>query len=256
MPLELVKVTAGHFAQVEAQAKARNLGVALDQVGQDEIDRFNRFINRVLAFHTKERRWMDLHLGHIGDYILALGVAKRQFGSVKYGGAIPSGGEFGSDIWRAGYTGVGYHWATQGASSAATTATNWIHAGGTLLSGSNGNDVRYLESFVGVITGMGDLRKYYYGPSDLDCFQIRLDNRILKPISPWLAGHFSDFPVVELDESILVKDRTQLRFQYMSYQATTAVPFLTGLVYGMEGSVNKIDSADLDGASNKLYEAT
>lgn len=244
------------MATVEAQAKARNLGVAMDLITQAELDRFNRFMNKMLVIHGHDRRWIDFQLNHVGDYLLGLGVAKKQFGGATFGGATPGGGEFCIDQWRAGYAGVGQDWNAEGTSTA-LTAKNWVHAGGTILSGSAGNDVRYLEAFVGVISGIGDLRKQVYGiASEIESFQVRLDNRTLKPLYVGQNLKFGGYTIVELDEAILCKDRTQMRIQYITDKASINAPFLAGVVYGMEGSVNQLIATNLDGATNKLYEAT
>lgn len=256
MPIELVKVTSAHMAEVEAQAKRRKLTVSMDALTTEEIDLFNRFMNKMLVIHGNNRRWIDFHLNHVGDYLLGLGTAKKQFGGAKFGGSVPAGGEFGIDQWRAGYTGVGQDWNAEGTTTA-ITAKNWIHAAGGLLTGTIADDIRYLEGFVGVIAGLGDFRQAVHGKySEIECFQLRLDNRILKPVYVGQNFKLGDFPIVELDEQVICKDRTQLRVQYITNLASINVPFLVGVVFGMEGSLNKILGADLDGVSNKLYEQT
>lgn len=257
MPIELVKVTQANMADVAAQAQRKELGVALELITAGELELFNRYMNKMLAVHGYNRRWIDFHLNHMGDYLLGMGVAKKQFNGIRFGGATPAGGEFGIDQWRAGYTGVGQDWNAE-ATTVAVTAKNWIHSNNTILAGgTNGNDVRYLEGFVGVIAGFGDFREQTLGlKSEIEVFQVRLDNRLLKPIYVGQNLKFSDFPIMELDEAILVKDRTLLRIQYMSNLASINEPFLAGVVYGHEGAMNKIVATNLDGTSNKLYEDT
>jgi len=256
MPIELVKVTSAHMAEVEAQIRRRKLTVSMDIIEPDEIELFNRFMNKMLVIHGNNRRWIDFHLNHVGDYLLGLGTAKKQLGGAKFGGSMPAGGEFGIDQWRAGYVGVGQDWNEEG-TTAATTAKNWIHAGTTDVAGTAGGDIRFLEGFVGVIAGIGDFRRQVYGlHSEIESFQVRMDNRLLKPIYVGQNFKLSDFPIVELDEQIVCKDRTQLRVQYISHLASINCPFLVGVVYGMEGSLNKFLATDLDGTSNKLFEST
>jgi len=256
MPIELVNITSANMAVVAAQAKRKQLGVALDLVTNTELDLFNRFMNKMMAVHGNNRRWIDFHLNHMGDYLLGFGVAKKQFGGIKFGGATPAGGEFGIDQWRAGYTGVGQDWNAEGTTTA-LTAKNWIHGAGGMLAGTIGNDIRYLDGFVGVIAGLGDYRRLTRGKhSEIECFQIRLDNRLLKPIYVGQQLRLSDYPILELDEAILVKDRTSIRIQYITNLASINEPFLAGVVFGHESSLNKITATNLDGATNKLYEQT
>lgn len=254
MPIELIRVTSAHMAEVQAQIARRKLTVSMDILDDEEIALFNRFMNKMVVIHGNDRRWIDFHLNHIGDYLLGLGTAKKQFGGAKFGGSIPAGGEFGIDQWRAGYCNVGQDWNAEGTTVAAT-AKNWIHAGGVLISGVAGTDIRFLEGFVGVIAGFGDYRQQVQGKySEIECFQIRMDNRLLKPLYVGQNLKLGDYPVVELDEQVICKDRTQLRIQYVSELASVNVPFLVGVCYAMEGSFNKIAAVDLDGTSNKLYE--
>lgn len=256
MALELITVKQGDVQDVMRQARSMKLGANVQPVNEEELELFNDFLNRMLSLHLGERRWLDFHKEHIGDYLLGLVVAKDQFNGMEFGGATPGGGEFGIDQWRAGYANVGDDWNDEGASTAAT-AKNWIHAGGGLAGGTNGNDIRYLEAFVGVISGFGDFRYQMHGlHSEIESFQIRLDNRTLKPIYVGQNFKLSDLPLMGLDEPILLKDRSAIRIQYWTNNATTNVPFLAGVVFGQEGSINKFDPDDLDGNTNKLYEGT
>lgn len=250
----LVTVTQSDIQDVIGQARGRRLGLSVQEVSKEELDLFNDFINRMLAIHLNERRWLDFHLEHMGDYLLGFVVAKEQFDGMNFGGATPSGSEFGVDQWRAGYVNVGHDWNDEGTTTA-STAKNWIHAGGGLASGSAGNDVRFLEAFVGVMAGFGDYRYQMHGiHSEIESFQIRLNNRTLKPVYVGNNFKLGDFALVGLDEPIIVKDRTQLRVQYITNNASVNVPYVAGIAFGQEGSLNKLDADDLDGSTNKLYE--
>jgi hypothetical protein len=255
MPIELVRVGQEHLADVERQIKAKDLGVSTEDLSDGEVKLFSSFFNKMLSLHLNERRWIDFHLEHMGDYLTGLLVAKKQFGGIKFGGALPGPGEFGIDQWRAGYCNVGQDWNREGVTTA-RTAKNWIHEGGALLAGTAGDNIRFLDGIVGVISGFGDLRYQIYGlHSEIECFQLRVGTRTLKPIYVGQNFKLADFPIMGLDEPILVKDRSQIRVQYITEVASTNAPFLVGVVFGLEGSLNHLVATALDGTSNKLYES-
>jgi hypothetical protein len=201
------------------------------------------------------RNFVDIDYRHIGEYLLGAMVAKRQFG-LEFDGTQPFPGRFGMSRIRAGYFGLSDDWTDQ-AISVASTEKVWITSATTELGGTSTLPLKILESAVHVITAIGDYRWYISGnPTEIECFNIEQDGRP-KPILPfYLQANLSSWPIVELDEAMLLQNKTTLKINYTTNNVYWGVPFLWGVSFAPEAQLRVADPQSLDGATNDMVIKT
>lgn len=237
-----------------AKARDVNLGVEVTKLSPDELEKWKKSFRRSFVMSGAYRNWIDLDLRHLGEYLLGAMVAKKQFG-LEFDGVQPFPGRFGMSRIRSGHMNIADNWDEEGATTA-STVKNWVHSGGA-LGGTAGHALKVDKSAVFVIVGFGDLRHIYTGlPSTIESFEITIDSK-QKPI---LAAKpnimMADYPIVELDEALLLKYKSTFLFQYWSDQAVVHIPFVWGIAYAPESQLRVADPAGLYATTNDMILVT
>jgi len=252
---------------IARNVEALGLGYSYDFLTKREFDKWKLAFKRTMIINHEFRNFVDLDYRHILDYLLGAMIAKKQF-TAEFDGTMPFSGRFGMSRIRANQLGAGDDWfqgtnCTQGFDNTATTASraNYIiHSGSTELGGAAGNPVRILESAVFVIVGFGDLVSYIHGlDSPVESWIAQVDGKN-KPVMPYEhQSAVSDFPIYELDEAIILKEKSTFELEY--YAKTLAyptagnyicLPLVWGICYAPEAQMRVADPASLDGTTNDM----
>lgn len=242
------------------------LGYSYDYLTKREFDKWKLAFKRTMIINHDFRNFVDLDYRHILDYMLGAMIAKKQF-TQEFDGTMPFSGRFGMQRIRANHLGLGDDWFTGtnvafGFDNAITSdaTANWVHGNtGELAGGIAGASIRILESAVFVIVALGDLMPMLHGlDSPIETFSVTVDGKT-KPVIP-TEHQFctAGFPLVELDEAIILKNKST--FEVDVYMKATdqgignllTMPIAYGIVYAPEAQMRVPDPANLDGTTNDM----
>jgi hypothetical protein len=239
------------------------LGYSYDYLSQREFDKWKLGFKRNLVVNHEFRNFVDLDYRHILDYLLGAMIAKKQF-MMEFDGTMPFSGRFGMCRPRANFFGFGDDWAigsslTAGFDTSQTlnSINRFIHAGSTELGGTAGNAIRILPSAVHVIVGLGDLEPLVWGlDSPIEAFLITIDGKHKSNIPTDHQFAIAGFPVCELDEPIILKNKSTLLINLYCADLTDknarAIPFPWGVSYAPEAQMRVPDPTNLDGTTNDM----
>jgi hypothetical protein len=257
---------------IARNVEALGLGYSFDFLTKREFDKWKLAFKRTMIISHEYRNFIDLDYRHVLDYLLGAMIAKKQF-TAEFDGTMPFSGRFGMSRIRANHLGAGDDWfsgtgAAFGIDGTATTASraNYVvHDNSTELGGgTDGGPVKILESAVFVIIGFGDLVSYIHGlESPVESWIYQVDGKN-KPVIPY-EHHASvgDFPIVELDEAIILKNKStfELEFYAKTLAFPTAgnyicLPLVWGICYAPEAQMRVADPTNLDGTTNDMVTST
>jgi hypothetical protein len=252
---------------IARNVEALGLGYSYDYLTEREFSKWKLAFKRTMIINQEFRNFVDLDYRHILDYLLGAMIAKKQFG-MEFDGTMPFSGRFGMTRIRANQLGAGDDWfqgtnCTQGIDvsvTSASSANRIIHAGSTELGGGAGSQIRILESAVFVIVGFGDLMPFIHGlESPIESFVVVQDGKT-KPVIPYeFHASVGDFPIVELDEAIILKNKSTFSLTFYAKNVASpgalnyhVLPLVWGLAYAPEAQLRVADPANLDGTTNDM----
>jgi len=239
MPVNLNSLNA---LQGDAILLARDLGITVRELTPKELTRFGRCFERQFVLPYQARQVRDIHMRHQGEALLGAMIAKEQM-DAEVDSELPASNKIGGPIpIRACWLGVGDDWEDLlGIYSAAqgtwTTGTpqDWIHAGTTLMAGTDGNAIRILENAVHIIYGVGSL----HASPKIESVKFTVDDKAKPILQTWWSHKQPDsLRVKEFDNAIVLKEDTYFRAEVMISNAfgaasanVTDFPYLFGVSY-------------------------
>lgn len=253
---------------VAANVEALGLGYSYDFLSKREFDKWKLGFKRMLIVNQSYRNFVDLDYRHVMDYLLGAMIAKKQFRQ-EFDGTMPFSGRFGMSRPRASHFGLGDYWLSELNDTASTTANvvtanvenSFIHGGTDALGGTDDYEIKVLESMVAVIVGFGDLVTHIEGlKSPIESWAIKKDGKTL-PVLPYEHQSVaSDFPIMELDEAIILKNKSTFRLSFFADNTTDqnaeCYPMVWGIVYAPEDQLRKKDAANVYGTTNDMLTYT
>lgn len=272
MSFTIDKLNATATQNLVAQnVEALGLGYELSYLNPAEFEKWKLAFKRSLVIPTEYKQFIEIDYRHILDYLLGAMIAKKQFG-MDFDGTWPYPGRFGLSRPRAQYFGLGHSWdfwpwgdAAVRTFPTASAVDNWIHAGslsqaafdGVGLGGTAGNAIRILGSAVHVIVGVMDMdTQLYGGHPNVESIQFTVDGKA-KPVIP-TSQHFAMGrpSFVELDEAIVLKNKSTFLANAMLAKNVTSALMLWGITYLPE-SQGLVEIPDnIDGTVNDMVTTT
>jgi len=256
MPISIDQLKAD---QDDAAKVGKALGLELEPLDDEELDKFGRSFERQFVIGTSEREIVDILNRHRAEILMGAMVATKQFAS-RFDGERPDAGKFGMSEIRASFLGIGDDWEDITLYSSATvlpftggSLQNWIHSGTNLMTGTAGNAVKIGKNAVHVIVAIGD----YFEDSKLESLQFTIDGKPKTGITLKRALAHSDFKIKELDVAFILKYKTTVLGKVFQKPTATAYPYLLGATFVPENILREyVDPASLPGTTNDFILTT
>jgi len=247
--------------QEKSTTLAAELGLVVKTLSDKELYRFGRAFERQFLKEFAPRDMVDIHIRHMGEYLMGAMVAKEQMDSeidgeqpmsAKICGPIPIRacyllvGDDWEDVWGI-YAGVQGAWSTG-------APQNWIHNGTTLAGGAGNLPIRIGTNAVHVVTGLASA----HASPKIESVAFWIDGKPKSVLLPFRAQ--KDVPytihIKELDNAYILKKGTTIMGNIFISSAfgapsgfQTDYPYLWGVSYIAEPQARVHDPVTLVGTA-------